>query len=196
MTEKRSLLLSQCYTDTTGLRFHSYRQKELPLVHLPFTAYPTTKHELWPELQAWECWRQWCFSSTAIFYGHVVSCEEGKACFSKCHQVYLLTWSGFRKYWQMFIFMTDLCANSWKTNSLSRLAAAFLHSDISSFLHHRSLFWGSQGILIGSQIPVPVLHTVSFQLQRLQICPKLVKRLRTNLSFPLQWCEYSSTWPL
>lgn len=109
--------------------------EEIGAVHLPFSAYKATKHKhLWPELQnqsgpekktkgamkkqAWECLRQWCFSSASIFYGHVVSCEKGKACFSKCHQEYLLTWRRFRKYWQMFIFMTNLCNNSWKTNTV------------------------------------------------------------------------------
>ena len=109
--------------------------EEIGAVHLPFTAYRATKHKHpWPELQNWsgpekktkgamkkqsqECLRQWCFSSASIFYGHVVSCEKEKACFSIRHQEYLLTWRNFRKYWQMFIFMTNLCNKSWKTNTV------------------------------------------------------------------------------
>lgn len=110
--------------------------EEIDAVNLPFSAYKATKHKhLWPELQnrsesekktkgdvkikqAWECLRQWCFFSTSIFYGHVVSCEKGKACLSKCHQEYLLVWKSFRKRWQMFILMTNLCCNSWKTSTV------------------------------------------------------------------------------
>lgn len=36
-----------------------------------------------------------------------------------------------------------------------------------------------------------ILHVGSLPLQRVQICPKQEERLKTNLSSPVQGCEYS-----